>query len=271
MADPTILSIEHVSKVWSGGTNRAVQALDDINFSVKPGEFLVIIGPSGCGKSTLLFAIAGLEFPSSGTIQLEGQPITGPGTDRSLIFQEASLFPWLSVADNVEWGLKIKGLSKTERRERALHYIRQVGLADSIKKYPHELSGGMKQRVAIARALCLEPKVLLMDEPFAALDVQTRYKMQSFLLDIWATTKTTIVFVTHHIDEAIHLADRVLVLTARPGRVLEEVTIGLPRPREIASRAFDEYRSSFFAHLRNEVSKAFAEQELAEVIDASIK
>lgn len=271
MSENSLLRVEHVSKTWASGTSRAVLALDDFSFDVQAGEFVVIIGPSGCGKSTLLFTIAGLEQPSAGSIYLEGKPIAGPSTDRSLIFQEASLFPWLSVADNVEWGLKVKGVPKAERRDRARHYIREVGLSDAIKRYPHELSGGMKQRVAIARALCLEPKVLLMDEPFAALDVQTRYKMQSFLLDIWEKTKTTIVFVTHHIDEAIHLADRVLVLTARPGRILEEVTIELARPREVGSRAFDEYRSSFFDHLRNEVSKAFAEQELAEVIDASIK
>lgn len=271
MIDSKLLKIEHLSKTWASGTNRAVQALDDFNFSVKRGEFVVIIGPSGCGKSTLLFTIAGLEQPSAGTVYLDGQSITGTSPDRSLIFQEPSLFPWLSVLDNVEWGLKIKGLPKTERRDRAFHYLKQVGLADSIKKYPHELSGGMKQRVAIARALCLEPKVLLMDEPFAALDVQTRYKMQSFLLDIWESIRTTIVFVTHHIDEAIHLADRVVVLTARPGRILQEVTIDLARPRDVASKIFDEYRSSFFASLRKEVSKAFEEQELAEFIDASIK
>ena len=271
MNESELLRVEHLSKTWAIGTNRAVQALDDFTFSVKRGEFVVIIGPSGCGKSTLLFTIAGLEEPSAGVIYLEGKPITGTSPDRSLIFQEPSLFPWLSVLDNVEWGLKIKGLPKSERRDRAFHYLKQVGLADSIKKYPHELSGGMKQRVAIARALCLEPKVLLMDEPFAALDVQTRYKMQSFLLDIWESIRTTIVFVTHHIDEAIHLADRVLVLTARPGRILQEVPINLARPREVASNTFDEYRSSFFASLRDEVSKAFDEQELAEIVDASIK
>jgi NitT/TauT family transport system ATP-binding protein len=271
MTDTSLLRVEHVSKVWAAGTSRAVTALEDFTFRVNEGEFVVIIGPSGCGKSTLLYTIAGLEEPTSGKIYLEGKPILGPSPDRSLIFQEASLFPWLSVIDNVEWGLRIKGLPRSERRERALHYVREVGLSDALKRFPHELSGGMRQRAAIARALCLEPKVLLMDEPFAALDVQTRYKMQSFLLEIWAATQKTIVFVTHHIDEAIHLADRVLVLTARPGRILEEVRIDLPRPRDVTSKVFDEYRSSFFAHLRNEVSRAFAEQELAEVIDASIK
>lgn len=271
MHSNNLLRVEHLTKTWGNGTQRSVQALDDFSFSVKRNEFVVIIGPSGCGKSTLLFTIAGLEQPSSGIVYLEDKPVTGPSPDRSLIFQEPSLFPWLSVIENVEWGLKVRGLAKTERRERAFSYLRQVGLTDSIKKYPHELSGGMKQRVAIARALCLEPKVLLMDEPFAAQDVQTRYKMQSLLLDIWASTQSTIVFVTHHIDEAIHLADRVLVLTARPGRILREVPIELARPREVAGNAFDEYRSNFFASLRNEVSRAFEEQELAEMVDARIK
>jgi len=266
-----LLQVKQLSKTWASGSSRSVLALDNFSFDVHEGEFLVIIGPSGCGKSTLLYTIAGLESPSTGTITLEGHSVTKPSPDRSLIFQEPSLFPWLSALDNVEWGLKIRGMSKVERRDCAMHFLKKVGLADSAKKYPHELSGGMKQRVAIARALCLQPKVLLMDEPFAALDVQTRYQMQNFLLEIWDSTQITIVFVTHHIDEAIHLADRVLVLTARPGRILEEVTIDLPRPREIASSAFDEYRTGFFAHLRNEVSKAFAEQELAEVIDATIK
>jgi NitT/TauT family transport system ATP-binding protein len=266
-----LLDINNVSKVWSPGTNRAVTALENINFSVRNQEFAVIIGPSGCGKSTMLYMIAGLEMPTDGEISLDGKIISGTSPDRSLIFQDPSLFPWLSVIDNVEWGLKMRGVPKGERRDRAVHFLQQVGLGDSQKKYPHELSGGMKQRVAIARALCLEPKVLLMDEPFAALDVQTRYKLQNFLLEIWEKTKTTIVFVTHHIDEAINLADWVLVLTARPGRVLEKVDITFPRPRAVGSKEFDEYRSQFFERLRSEVSKAFAEQELAEVIDARIK
>ncbi len=266
-----MLRVNDVSKVWSPGTNRAVTALENINFTVQNEEFSVIIGPSGCGKSTLLYMIAGLEKPTSGDMKLEGKPISGTSPDRSLIFQDPSLFPWLSVIDNVEWGLRIRSMPKAERRDRATHFLNQVGLGDSHKKYPHELSGGMKQRVAIARALCLEPKVLLMDEPFAALDVQTRYKLQNFLLEIWEKTKTTIVFVTHHIDEAINLADWVLVLTARPGRVLEKVEITMPRPRNVGSKAFDEYRSQFFERLRSEVSKAFAEQELMEVLDTRIK
>jgi NitT/TauT family transport system ATP-binding protein len=266
-----LLRVNHVSKVWSPGTSRAVTALDDIDFSVRNEEFAVIIGPSGCGKSTLLYMIAGLEMPTGGEMTLEGKSIAGTSPDRSLIFQDPSLFPWLSVIDNVEWGLRIRGVPKAERRDRARHFLHQVGLSDCHKKYPHELSGGMKQRVAIARALCLEPKVLLMDEPFAALDVQTRYKLQNFLLEIWEQTKTTIVFVTHHIDEAINLADWVLVLTARPGKVLEKVNITLSRPRSVGSKEFDEYRSQFFERLRSEVSKAFVEQELMEVMDTRIK
>lgn len=261
-----VLAVENLSKVWSPGTNRAVTALENFTFEVRQGEFLAVIGPSGCGKSTLLYTIAGLEQPTAGRILLDGQAIAGPSPDRQLIFQEASLFPWLSVLDNVAWGLRIKGIGKSECTDRAMHFIRKVGLADSIKKHPHELSGGMKQRAAIARALALEPRILLMDEPFAALDVQTRYLMQRFVLELWSSTQSTIIFVTHHIDEAIFLADRVLVLTARPGRILEQVPVELPRPRDITSQRFDEYRSSFFAHLGSQVAKAFSEQELAEVL-----
>jgi NitT/TauT family transport system ATP-binding protein len=261
-----VLAVENLSKVWSPGTARAVTALENFTFSIQQGEFVSVIGPSGCGKSTLLYTIAGLEEPTAGRILLDGEPIAGPNPDRQLIFQEASLFPWLSVLDNVAWGLRIKGMPKSERNDRAMHFIRKVGLADSIKKHPHELSGGMKQRAAIARALALEPRILLMDEPFAALDVQTRYLMQRFVLDLWSSTQSTIIFVTHHIDEAIFLADRVLVLTARPGRILEQVPVDLPRPRDITSKAFDAYRSAFFAHLGSQVAKAFSEQELAEVL-----
>ena len=266
-----LLRLDNVTKVWNPGTSRAVIALEDLSFSVNKEEFVVVIGPSGCGKSTLLYCIAGLETPTTGTMTLDELPIEGTSTDRSLIFQDPSLFPWLSVVDNVEWGLKIRGVPKGERRDRACHYLHEVGLSDSLKKHPHELSGGMKQRTAIARALCLEPKVLLMDEPFAALDVQTRYKLQNFLLEIWERTKTTIVFVTHHIDEAINLADRVVVLTACPGRLLEISEITLPRPRDVSSKAFDEYRSNFFGRLRSEVSKAFEAQEMVEIMDTRIK
>jgi NitT/TauT family transport system ATP-binding protein len=260
-----------VTKVWGAGTAREVVALETVSFAVRHGEFLVIIGPSGCGKSTLLMLLAGLEMPTSGSITYEGQPITGPDAERSLIFQQPSLFPWLSAMDNVAFGLRLKGIGRKERRQRAEQFLRQVGLREFAAKHPHELSGGMQQRAAIARALCLGADVLLMDEPFAALDVQTRFQMQSFLLDIWQGSGKTVVFVTHHIDEAVYLADRVLILTARPGRLLDSVSITMPRPRNVISPDFERYRALFVERLRAEVMKAFQEQELAEMLDTRIK
>lgn len=260
-----------VTKVWGADTAREVVALETVSFAVRHGEFLVIIGPSGCGKSTLLMLLAGLEMPTSGSITYESQPITGPDAERSLIFQQPSLFPWLSAMDNVAFGLRLKGIGRKERRQRAEQFLRQVGLREFAAKHPHELSGGMQQRAAIARALCLGADVLLMDEPFAALDVQTRFQMQSFLLDIWQGSGKTVVFVTHHIDEAVYLADRVLILTARPGRLLDSVSITMPRPRNVISPDFERYRALFVERLRAEVMKAFQEQELAEMLDTRIK
>lgn len=260
-----------VSKVWGLGESEEVLALDQVDFSVKNGEFLVIIGPSGCGKSTLLQMIAGLEKPTAGMIQHNGMLVTAPDPDRSLIFQQPSLLPWLSLIDNVAFGLTLKGLSKKERHDQANYFLSQVGLRQFAHKYPHQLSGGMQQRACIARALCLGTDIILMDEPFAALDVQTRYKMQKFLLDIWQGSGKTVIFVTHHIDEAVYLADRVLILTARPGRILADVPIDMPRPREVVSAEFEEHRSRFVGYLRSEVTKAFEEQELVEMLDTRIK
>jgi NitT/TauT family transport system ATP-binding protein len=260
-----------VGKIWGVETDREVVALEDIDLDVRSGEFLVIIGPSGCGKSTLLKMLAGLEPPTAGRLLHNGQAIVGPNVNRSLIFQQPSLYPWLSARENVAFGLKLQGMPRTERRTRALEFLRQVGLRDFADKHPHELSGGMQQRVAIARALCVGADILLMDEPFAALDVQTRYQMQSFLLDIWQGSGKTVVFVTHHIDEAVYLADRVIVLTARPGRVLDSVAIDMPRPRSVIGAVFERYRALFVERLRAEVAKAFQEQELVEMLDTRIK
>ena len=262
---------DRVSKIWNPHTSEANLAIDDVSFSVEPGEFLVVIGPSGCGKSTLLSMIAGLETPTSGEIRFRGVPITEPSPYRSMIFQQASLFPWLSVIDNVAFGLDLQGIPKVERHEQAKGYLQQVGLLKSAHRYPHQLSGGMQQRACIARALCLGTDVLLMDEPFAALDVQTRHQMQKFLLDIWQGTGKTVVFVTHHIDEAVFLADRVLILTANPGRMLEMVSVDMERPRDMMSKGFDYHRNLFVDHLRSEVVRAFEEQELAEMLDTRIK
>ena len=267
----TALECRELTKVWGESTDREVVALQGIDLVVGRGEFVVIIGPSGCGKSTLLKLLAGLETPTAGHLLHRGQPIRGPDVDRSLIFQQPSLYPWLSALDNVAFGLKLRGMPRAERHREAEKFLRLVGLREFAAKHPHELSGGMQQRVAIARALCVGADALLMDEPFAALDVQTRYQMQSFLLDIWHGTGKTVVFVTHHIDEAVYLADRVVVLTARPGRVLDNVSIDMPRPRSVVDEAFERYRAMLVERLRAEVARAFQEQELVEMLDTRIK
>ncbi|GLI39450.1 ABC transporter ATP-binding protein [Geobacter hydrogenophilus] len=214
-----------------GGAASEFIALKNINLEVRDGEFLALVGPSGCGKSTLLDILAGLAFPSSGAAYIDGKKITGPALDRGIVLQGYALFPWRTVRRNVEFGLEVKKVPKGERRDISSRFIKLVGLEGFEDRYPHELSGGMKQRVAIARALAYDPEVLLMDEPFAAVDAQTREVLQDELLRIWGETKKTIVFVTHSIEEAVFLADRVAVLTANPGTLKEVVPINLPRPR----------------------------------------
>lgn len=206
----------------------AVQAVD---FSIAPGEFVCLLGPSGCGKSTLLGALAGHIVPAKGELSLDGQSINGPAPERGMVFQQHTLFPWLNILDNVSFSLKMRGVSKTERRAQALEMLAQVGLQDVAERWPSQLSGGMQQRVEIARVLINKPRLLLMDEPFGALDAQTRLKMQQLLLDIWGRIGTTLVFVTHDIDEALFLADRILVMSPRPGRIIEDLPIGFARPR----------------------------------------
>ena len=208
-------------------------ALDHINLEVRAGEFLCIVGPSGCGKSTLLHLIAGLHSQSSGQVLVDGNPVQGPGTDRIMIFQDHGLFPWLTVGGNIEFGMKMKGVPKAERHEKVEHYLRLVHLSKFEKSYIHQLSGGMRQHVAIARALATEPDVLLMDEPFAALDAQTRDLLHDELERIWSETGRTIIFVTHNVREAVRLGDRVILLTFRPGRVKSEFPVDLPRPRSL--------------------------------------
>lgn len=208
------------------------EAIKQLDITVKQGEFLAIVGPSGCGKSTFLDMIAGLAQPSSGEIYMDGKLITGPALDRGIVMQGYALFPWRTVRKNVEFGLEIKKVPSKDRKEISQQYIELVGLKNFEDRYPHELSGGMKQRVAIARALAYDPEVLLMDEPFAAIDAQTREVLQEELLHIWEKTKKTIIFVTHAIDEAVFLADRVAIMTANPGTIKDIVTINLPRPRD---------------------------------------
>ena len=236
------------------------RALQDISLGVASGEFACLLGPSGCGKSTLLNLIAGLEKPDAGEVLMDGQPVTEPGRDRVVIFQEAALFPWLNVQDNVAFGLAAAGVPKAERADRALQYLRLVRLVSFKKAFVHELSGGMKQRVALARALALEPEMLLMDEPFAALDAQTRDTLHGELQDIWAQTSKTIVFVTHNVREAFVLGDRVLLLSARPGRIKREFRCELPRPRHIEDQALVEATRAVLADLREEVGKAMQEE-----------
>jgi NitT/TauT family transport system ATP-binding protein len=250
-----------VGKVWNPGTARAHEALTDVTLDIESGEFVVLLGPSGCGKSTLLYLIAGLEQPTSGMIMAHGELVDAPAPERSLIFQEASLFPWLNVWQNVSFGLSIRGVPTGEAKETARRVLSRVGLSEAMERRPDELSGGMRQRVAVARALAMEPEVLLMDEPFAALDVQTRVKMQGFLLDVWDASKASVLFVTHHMDEAIALADRIVVFTARPGRVKAIVPVEAPRPRDLTSPEALALRVRLTALLRDEVDRAFAEQE----------
>jgi NitT/TauT family transport system ATP-binding protein len=231
-------------------------ALDHINLQVRAGEFVCIVGPSGCGKSTLLHLIAGLQTQTSGEVLVDGNQVQGPGTDRILIFQEHGLFPWLTVAQNVEFGMKMKGVRKAERTERMRHYLRLVHLAKFEKSYIHQLSGGMRQRVAIARALATEPDVLLMDEPFGALDAQTRDLLHDELERIWSDSGRTIIFVTHNVREAVRLGDRVVLLTFRPGRVKSEFPVELPRPRSLEDPKVALAARDVLDELREEINRS---------------
>src|SRR6266852_5097763 len=226
------LKIEDITKTFNGRAG-IVEALHPVDVDVEAGEFVCLLGPSGCGKSTLLSIIAGLETPTSGAVFADGRKVRGPGTDRVLLFQEAALFPWLDVQHNVEFGLRQAGVSARERTTLAQHFIELVHLKGFERSYIHQLSGGMRQRVAIARALAIDPAVLLMDEPFGALDALTRDRLHAELEAIWATTYKTVLFVTHNVREAVALGDRVLVFSPRPGRIVGEFRINLPRPRSL--------------------------------------
>ncbi len=244
------LAIEGVFKRFTTRRQDTV-ALRDINLTVNDGEFVCLLGPSGCGKSTLLNVIAGFEPPTSGRMLVAGRPVAGPGRDRIVVFQETALFPWLNVRANVEFGLKLAGVGRGERRDRADFYLKLVGLERFHKALVHELSGGMKQRVQIARSLAVDPAILLMDEPFAALDAQTRDVLQEELQAIWQRTGKTIVFVTHNVREAVLLADRVIVMSPSPGRIKREITIGLEHPRSPDSHAVVDLAADIRDELRN--------------------
>ncbi|MEV6335240.1 ABC transporter ATP-binding protein [Nocardia vinacea] len=241
------------------GSNEEFTAIDDISLELRDGEFLVLVGPSGSGKSTLLDLLGGLSKPSAGRILLDGKPISGPGLDRGIVFQQYALLPWRTARANIEFGLEAKGVRRRERRKIAGEYLELVGLAGFGDRYPHELSGGMKQRVAIARSLAFDPEVLLMDEPFAALDAQTRESLQDELLRIWQATGKTILFITHGIDEAVYLGQRVAVLTSRPGRVKAVIDIDIDRNSGAdvrSSEPFREARHQIWSQLQSEVTRA---------------
>lgn len=243
-----IIVVEHLSKIFGSGAH-ALRALSDVSFSVREGQFVTVVGPSGCGKSTLLQIVAGLVPASSGRVLIDSQAVSGPSPGKiSVMFQDAWLLPWKTAVENVEFPLALRRMSAPVRRQRALSLLELVGLAGFADRYPGELSGGMKQRVAIARCLIQEPRVLLMDEPFAALDEQTRTRMGSELLQIWEKTGRTVVFVTHGLTEAIYLADIVFVMGVRPGRILECFPVELPRPRTI-----EMIGSEVFGRLRNRI------------------
>jgi NitT/TauT family transport system ATP-binding protein len=265
------VSLQGISLSYRTNDGSQLLALEDINLRVRPGEFLCIVGPSGCGKSTLLHLIAGLHSATSGNVLVDDKTVAGPGTDRILIFQELGLFPWLTVAENVEFGMKMKGIVREERREKIEYYLRLVHLAQFKDSYTHQLSGGMRQRVALARALASEPDVLLMDEPFAALDAQTRDLLHDELERIWAETGRTIIFVTHNVREAVRLGDRVALLTFRPGRVKQEYAIDLPRPRHLEDVSVAQTARAILDDLREEINKSLdAEYAREEAVSGTI-
>ncbi len=253
------LKVENLSKIFSS-RNGVLSALQEINFEAHEGEFLCLVGPSGCGKSTLLNIIAGLQPPDRGHVWMNSEEVKGPGTDRIVIFQDAGLFPWLNVRQNVEYGLKIAGVSSEQRRQIAMSFLKMVHLSRFEKSYVHELSGGMRQRVAVARALAMNPKVLLLDEPFAALDSQTRDILSDELQDIWSRTKKTIIFVTHNVREAVCLGDRVLVLSSQPGRIKKELCVTLPRPRSLNSVEVGELANVILKELREEIEQVMSKE-----------
>ena len=250
------LVLSHISKRFADSKQHAIH---DVSITCESGEFVVIVGPSGCGKSTLLKIAAGMLKPDSGDIALDGVPTNGPGPDRAMVFQEHALFPWLTVAQNVAFGLKMAGVPRSERRDRVEAALEMVHLATQAGKLIHQLSGGMRQRVAIARALVMNPAVLLMDEPFAALDAQTRTLLHEQLQELWLTTKKTMLFVTHSVGEAVRLADRVIVLHSQPGRIRREIPIELPQPRDFDSRDVTELVRLVRREIEEEVNRINAE------------
>jgi NitT/TauT family transport system ATP-binding protein len=258
MNNKSKIVVEHVSKSFGADTNQ-VQALKNINLAVSEGEFVSIVGPSGCGKSTLLYMLGGFVPPSSGRLMADGQPIVAPGIDRGIVFQEYALFPWLTVFDNIAYGLEMAGMPAAKRKKAVEHYVSLIGLEGFERRYPRELSGGMKQRVALARTFAYEPSILLLDEPFGALDSLTRETMQDELRRLWRTTGKTIVMVTHDVGEAVYLSNRVCVMSQRPGRIVEEFAIDLKRggAREdvVLSDAYTAIHNAVWVSVRRQVTR----------------
>lgn len=261
---PPILEFNQINVIYNEGGPNPVHALENASAKVYPGEFISIIGPSGCGKSTLLHTLDGLNRASSGTIRIEGNEVGSPSRDRAMVFQDFALMPWHTVFENVAFGLRIEGKSKSQIREKVMHYIRMVGLEGFEGKYPHQLSGGMKQRVGIARAFAVEPKILLMDEPFSAIDEQTREIMQEEVLKLMLNEKKTVIFITHSIDEAVFLSNRIFLMTVRPGKIVAELNIDIPYPRTLETKLlpeYQEYKSRVWNHLKGEVMRQYQKGE----------
>lgn len=244
------ITVRNLARTFYSPQGEKIDALKDVNFEVEDafspagrdiGEFRVLLGPSGCGKSTLLRMIAGLDEPSSGEVLVNGQPVTGPGKDRGMVFQKYTSFPWLTVQENVEYGMKINNVPPAQRKETSERLLKAVGLSDFAGVYPETLSGGMQQRVAIARTLAVRPSVILMDEPFGALDAQTRSEMQQLLLGIWDETACTILFVTHDVEEAVYLADRIFIMSSHPGTIVDDVQVPFDRPRSLELKESSEF------------------------------
>jgi NitT/TauT family transport system ATP-binding protein len=260
------LSLRDVGKTFENARGGTIHALEDVTFDVRPGEFVCLLGPSGSGKSTVLNLLAGLDVADEGEVLMDGHPLDGPGPDRAMLFQDPALFPWMSVRGNVEFALKMIGVPPAERRDRAMGWLTKVHMQRFAAAQPHELSGGMRQRAALARALACEPEVLLADEPFGSIDAQARELLQNEVTRVWAETGTTLVFVTHNVREAALLADRVLLMSASPGTLLEEYRIWVPRPRALEDTLLSRTVADIHDQLQREVDKVVA-RETGEPVD----
>ncbi len=254
------VAVQGLTKIFEGD-HGTVRALDNVSTTIEEGEFLCLLGPSGCGKTTLLRVVGGLEQPTEGKVLINGNPVFAPGPDRAFVFQDYALFPWKTVLENIEFGLHARGVPPEERREVSTKLVEVMNLQGFEKAYPHALSGGMQQRVSIARALAVDPEVLLMDEPFGALDAQTRYLMQHELLRVWEIYHKTVLFVTHSIDEALFLADRIILMSPRPGRIVDEIRIDIPRPRSLTGEKFMNLKAKMLNNLMTREMAADGDQQ----------